>query len=54
MGDEKEQGYIKKTITFLVPTQCGDRFLNKDDFKFHETKSGKMVIVEELTKEEKA
>ncbi len=51
MGEtEKPQGFMKKTITFLVPTHLGDRYLNKEECDFHETKDGEFVIVEEKPK----
>lgn len=54
MGEDKLEGFVKKTITFLVPTHLGDRYLNKDECDFHETKDGKMVVVEEKNENQKA
>lgn len=48
---EKESGYIKKTITFLVPTQTGDKWLNRDDYDFLEVKGKDVIIVEEKATE---
>lgn len=48
--ENKEQGYIKKTITFLVPTQVGDKWMNRDDYDFLEVKNKDVIIVEEKQK----
>ena len=49
--EDKLEGYIKRTITFLIPTQTGDHFLNKDDYEFYELKKKDMFVVEEKIKE---
>lgn len=52
MGEtEKVQGFVKKTVIFLVPTHIGDRFLNKEEFEFMETRGNDgWVIVNEKEK----
>jgi hypothetical protein len=46
MSDKKEQGFIKKEITLIIDTRCGDHWQNKVDCQFTETKDGKTIIVE--------
>ena len=49
---EKEQGYIKKVITFYIETSIGDKFLAKDECDFKPLKSDEGYVVEPI-KEEK-
>ena len=44
----QENGYIKRTITFLAPSNLGDRYLNRLEMDFHETKNGIMVVEEKV------
>ena len=46
MIEKETKAYIKHEKAYLVRTTVGDKWLNKEDFDFFETKNG-MVIVEE-------
>ena len=45
--ENKERGYKEVTKTFLIETTLGDRWLNKEECDFYETKSveGRVIIV---------
>lgn len=49
-----EQGYFKRTITFIIPSQAGDKFLNRNDWDFITGRGsysgGEIMIVEEKIK----
>lgn len=47
-----EQSYTKRTITFILPSHLGDRFLNRNECEFIQGKSpnGEMMVVEEKIK----
>ncbi len=48
MPTQKDEGaYLKRTITFLVSQNLGDRFLNYQECDFKKTEDGSIMVVED-------
>lgn len=44
--EKLEKAFIKKVITIYLQTQIGDKWMNKDEYEFSETRDGKLIIEE--------
>lgn len=45
--ENKEQGYIKKTVILYIKTSVGDRWKNREECEFVELKGNNGFVVEE-------
>jgi len=44
--EDKEEGFIKKTVIMLISTKVGDHWKDKDFCNFIEAKNGYLIIEE--------